>query len=154
MVAPLRPKLIEFVPNPKRAETVTAPEPEPEPLPATALDEDPVPGRSTHRRRRPLVIAVVVVLVGVAVVRAVLAARVTDQYASVCVDVRTQQRVQIERCGLTGQNAYQRWYIAAGNRIPALGEAPQNGGTDAPAGKKVRISEDFAVEGGLFDPDN
>lgn len=147
---PIRPKLIEFVPNPRPAETRPTSAPEAEPAPASG----PAPPAVRRRGRRAIVVTVVVLLAGVGVTRAVLAARVVHDYTAVCVDLRTQQRTPIERCALAGQNAYRHWYIAAGNRIPAVGEAPQSGGTDTPTGRKVRITEDFAVEGGVFDPKN
>ncbi|MEV0133897.1 hypothetical protein AB0H83_36195 [Dactylosporangium sp. NPDC050688] len=142
-VPPMRPQLIEFVPNPSSAET--APESEP-PSEAVPLPEEKTPepaGRRRPRRRRLLLVVVVALLVGFGVGRAVVAARATHPYTAVCVDLRTQQRVQIDRCALADQGVYRRWYIKAGSGVPAVGEAPRTGGTSTPTGRKVRINEAF-----------
>jgi hypothetical protein len=73
-------------------------------------------------------------------------------YAAVCLDLRTERRSSMDRCELVGQDAYRRWYVAEGTRIPAIGESPRGGSTAAPNGHNVRIAEDLLPEGGVFDP--
>ena len=152
-VAPIRPQLIEFVPNPRVAEAVPVPEPAPEVV--AEPGETPAPPlRRRPGRRRVLIVAVVALLIGFGAGRVVVAVRTTHQYIAICVDMRTERRVQIDRCALTGQDAYRRWYIKAGGGVPAVGEAPGAGGTTAPTERKVRINEAFRTGGGAFGPGN
>jgi hypothetical protein len=125
----------------------------PQPTPSDEAEPDtPTPVRRWRRWRRRIVLTVVILaLLGVAGVR-VREATATRHYAAVCVDVRTEWRAPIDRCRIDGQDAYHRWYVKAGERVPAVGEPPRAGGLKTPAGRNVRVTEDVDAQGGVFQP--
>lgn len=97
-----------------------------------------------------IIVIVAVTLVGAAVFRVVRELVVVHQYGVVCVDVRTNLRTPMDRCALVGQDAYRRWYIEAGDRVPRIGDTPHDGSTKRPEGTRVRITEGLADRGGVF----
>jgi hypothetical protein len=119
-------------------------------LDAEPVDEPVAPSRS-HRRRRLVIAAVVFATLAVVGARVYFTAVSKQDYVAVCVDMRTQQRVPIDRCALPDQDAYQRWYVRSGERVPAVGQNPGSGGTATPTGRNIRISEDFDADGGVVE---
>jgi hypothetical protein len=108
-------------------------------------------GEAQQRRRRMRSVAVGVGLT--AVVAAVLVDRETEpDYAAVCVDPDTQERVDDDQCRreshLGGGSAFAWYFLGRASRVPAIG-APVSGGTFNGTGLSGRVQRGgLPAEGG------
>jgi len=126
-----------------------------------ALEAEATERRNTKRkRRRTVVISLGVTALLAGTITAVVASQNDDEdYAQVCTDESTQQRVDDEKCEDSGasstagrSNSHYGWYFfPRGSRIPAIGSSVKSysGGTSTlPKGSTA--AKGFSSSGGSF----
>lgn len=115
---------------------------------------DKKPRRGGRTRTRTLVaVAVVAALFGGVVTKVLVERSQSTEYVAVCVDQRTQARVEtIEPCKEGSVAYYRWWYVAQGERVPAVGGvADSKNGSFVNPDDDAPVTYDYAQGGGVIE---
>ncbi|HEX6357901.1 hypothetical protein [Actinophytocola sp.] len=101
-------------------------------------------GDIPRRRMRSVSVAIGVTAVAAA---ALSGCSSSPDYNAVCIDERTQQRVDDDECDDTTGGTRSWYYLGSGQRIPSVGSRVSGGSTNEPAGSVQRGGQSSSDSG-------